>query len=425
MSLDPAPLLFGAAALLSGLAGLYSAADVAVDRLTRAQLAEAETNGERGTARLVEFVEQRAVALAGVAGARYLCETVGAVALALAFGRVLDEWWLAGLATFAVLILLAALFSLIGVTRWGRRHPVAVARRLRLAIAVPMRFVTVSAMRLEKFSPPATTDVEAREEIADDLRELVDRVGEAEGFAEEDRQMLRGVFELGQTLAHEVMVPRPDMVSVESETSLTEALGVFVRSGFSRLPMVDAAADVVGLVYFKDLVHHLHYHPEAHARPVRDIARTPFFVPEFVPADDLLRQMQANSRHAAVLVDEYGGVAGLVTIEDLLEELVGELTDEHDRAEPEVEDLGAGTWRVPARLPIDELGELFGLDIDDDDVETAGGLLTKALGRLPLAGDRACALGVCLEAEALGGRRHQLVSLLATRDEEEDDAVSV
>jgi CBS domain containing-hemolysin-like protein len=153
---------------------------------------------------------------------------------------------------------------------------------------------------------------------------------------------------------------------------------------------------------------------------VETVMRPAVFVPNSKPVDDLLRQMQRDSGHVAIVVDEYGGTAGLVTIEDILEEIVGEIADEYDRDEPEVEDLGDGRLRVPARLHIDELGELFGVRLDDEDVDTVGGLLAKALGRVPIAGSTACVAGLALVAERFEGRRHTLATLLVHRDPDAD-----
>lgn len=419
-------LLFVVAGVLYALSALYSAIRPALERLSRVQVEEAQSAGLRGAHRLEGFVERRAQAQSGAAATQYLCETVATVALTLGLAAFLERWWLTALVSLAVILVIVALVAGVGPSRWGKNSPVNVARKLGPLIAGPAAvagWLSSATQGLEHINPPTTTEAEAREEMADDLRDLVDRVGETEGFEDEDREMLRSVFELGQTLAHEIMVPRPDLVTIPQDAPLRKAMNLFVRSGFSRVPVLDEGDDIVGILYFKDVVQHLHYHGGAQEESVDSLAREPLFVPEFVRADDLLRQMQAASNHIAVLVDEYGGVAGLVTIEDLLEELVGEMTDEHDRAEPEVEELGGGMWRVPARLPIAELGELFGLDIDDDDVETAGGLLTKALGRIALPGASADILGIHLEAERIGGRRHQLLSLLASKAEEEEDAV--
>jgi len=228
--------------------------------------------------------------------------------------------------------------------------------------------------------------------------------------------MMRSVVELGQTLVREVMVPRTDMVTIDADKPASAAMRLFVRSGYSRVPVVgEDADDVRGILYLKDVLRRLSDRPEHETRPVSSFAREAVWIPETKPADDLLRDMQTGRVHMVLAVDEYGGTAGLVTMEDLLEEVVGELTDEHDHAEPEVEELGQGRYRVPARLGLDELGELFGLEIDDDDVDTAGGLLTKAIGRVPLPGAHGSAQGVDLTAEEAVGRRRQVATLIVSR----------
>ena len=191
---------------------------------------------------------------------------------------------------------------------------------------------------------------------------------------------------------------------------------LFIRSGYSRVPVIgEDADDVRGILYLKDVLRRLAAHPEHEELAVAGFVREAEYVPEMKPADDLLREMQTGRFHMALAVDEYGGIAGLVTMEDLLEEVVGELTDEHDPAEPEVEDLGGGVLRVPARLGLDELGELFGLEIDDDDVDTAGGLLAKAIGRVPLPGASGDVQGLRIVADEATGRRRQVTSLLVSR----------
>jgi CBS domain containing-hemolysin-like protein len=282
-----------------------------------------------------------------------------------------------------------------------------------------------------RYDPSPPTEAE--------LRDIADRVGESlsesNAFEESDRELIRSVIELGGTITREVMVPRTDMVTVTADTSLDRVLRLFLRSGFSRVPVVgESVDDVVGVAYLKDVVAAVHWPVEdggrggrgPSQRPAADVARDAVFVPESKPIDDLLREMQASASHIALVVDEYGGVAGLVTIEDLLEEVVGELTDEHDTVPvQEVEDLGDGVLRVPARLPVDELGDLFDLRLDDDDVDTAGGLLAKVLGKVPLAGSSVEVGGVHLEAERVEGRRKQISTILVHRTEpaaEPDDS---
>jgi CBS domain containing-hemolysin-like protein len=218
------------------------------------------------------------------------------------------------------------------------------------------------------------------------------------------------------------MVPRTDMITVEAGTPARKAMLLFMRSGFSRVPVTDGGVDeTVGVVYLKDVVKATWDHVERLDEPVETFMRPPVFVPESVAVDDLLRRMQTEVFHIAIVVDEYGGVAGLVTIEDALEEIVGDMFDEHDAAEPDAEDLGEGRYRVPARFPLDELAELFDVEIDDDDVETIAGLLAKALGRVPIPGATAHAHGLVMVAERYEGRRRQLASVLVRREEAQDE----
>ncbi len=327
--------------------------------------------------------------------------------------------WAAALATMA----LAAAYSLLLVRAAprmvARAHPETTVRTLAplgvalIALSTPVRRV-IPALRM-----PALSEAEDLVEQAQDALE------------DEDAELLRGVVNLGDTLAREVMVPRTDMVTIASGTPLRKAMVLFMRSGFSRVPVIgDSTDDVRGLLYLKDVVRATWDHQDVLDAPVDDLMREPVFLPESVPADDLLRRMQDEVFHMAIVIDEFGGVAGLVTIEDALEEIVGELTDEHDRAEPQVVDLGHGRFRVPARLAIDELGELFAIEIEDDDVDTAAGLLTKALGKVPIPGSTAQAHGLTLTAERAEGRRRRLTWLLVERSPaptvraDEQDSVS-
>jgi CBS domain containing-hemolysin-like protein len=227
--------------------------------------------------------------------------------------------------------------------------------------------------------------------------------------------MIHSVFALGDTIAREVMVPRTEMVYVDEDATIREALAVAMRSGFSRVPLVgENVDDVLGIVYLKDLIKA----GEAGGTELRarDVMRGATFVPESKPVDDLLREMQAARTHMAVIVDEYGGTAGLVTIEDILEEIVGEITDEYDVERPPVEYLGDGSIRVTARLPVEDLGDLFDVEISGDDVETVGGLLAQALGRVPIPGAQATVDGLLLLAEGTTGRRNRIDTVLVRRD---------
>ena len=233
--------------------------------------------------------------------------------------------------------------------------------------------------------------------------------------------MVHSVFELGDTLVREVMVPRTDMVFIERHKTLRQALSLALRSGFSRIPVVgENADDVVGIVYLKDLVRRIHEHPSGETlEEVESVMRPAVCVPDSKPADELLRDMQAEHIHLAVVIDEYGGTAGLVTIEDILEEIVGEIADEYDTERPSVERLSPDVVRVTSRLGVDELGDLFDVDLEDDDVETVGGLMAKKLGRVPIPGAQIEVEGLRMTAESPEGRRRRIGTVLVKRLEPE------
>jgi CBS domain containing-hemolysin-like protein len=261
-----------------------------------------------------------------------------------------------------------------------------------------------------------------------ELRELVDMAEERGVVESNERQMIHSVFELGDTIAREVMVPRTDVVWIERGKTVRQALHLALRSGFSRIPVIgENVDDVVGVVYRTQNT------TDIRGPRVEELMRTPTFVPESKPVDELLRDMQAQRIHIAIVVDEYGGFAGLVTIEDILEEIVGEIADEHDAFQrPPVEELPDGSMRVTARLPVEDLAQLFSVELPlDDDVETVGGLLARELGRVPIEGAAAEVGGLRLVAESRGGRRNRIDTLLVCRvpepsedGEAEDDAPS-
>ncbi|RXR26143.1 HlyC/CorC family transporter [Oerskovia turbata] len=438
----PVALLLVLAVVAVVLAGALGAGEAAVMRVTRAAVGEvaAEVEGAASGAhgggaagplpprvarvrRVQALTEDPPRTAASLAFVRVVAEMLAAACVTLLVLAWLDDWWQALLAALLFSVLVALGFARVAPRALGRQHPVrvlvALSGVLKPAVALTGWLVRASASRDEADGP-----------YERELRDMVDRVNESEIIEEEEREMIRSVFELGDTLTREVMVPRTDMITTPASTPLSKALALFLRSGFSRLPVTGTSVDdLVGVVYFKDVVKVVHASPDAASRRVEDVARPAIFVPESKPVDDLLREMQASASHIAMVVDEYGGVAGLVTIEDALEEIVGELTDEHDRTGPEVEDLGDGTFRVPARLPLDELGELFGRDIEDDDVDTVGGLLSKALGKVPLPGSTAEAQGVHMTGERVEGRRKQLSTVLvcaavADREDRDEPAAS-
>ena len=235
-----------------------------------------------------------------------------------------------------------------------------------------------------------------------------------------EQELLDSVEEFGETIVREIMVPRIDMATVASDSNLTKAMSVFLRRGYSRLPVVGKNIDdISGILYVKDVARILHESPAKMDKTLAsEIARPVIFVPESKPVDDLLRDMQLSSTHIAIIVDEYGGVAGLATMEDVIEEIVGEISDEYDRDVPDVDDLGDGQFRVNARFSLAELGEQLDLELEDEDVDSVGGLLAKQLGRLPGRADQIEFSGLEIRVERIEGRRKRVITAQVRMNDE-------
>ena len=255
-----------------------------------------------------------------------------------------------------------------------------------------------------------------------ELRELVDLAEASEVIESGERRMIHSVFDLGNTIAREVMVPRTDMVFIEEYKTLRQAVSLALRSGFSRIPVVrEGLDDVVGVLYLKDVIKRIYDLPASQSTErVGSVVRQPVWCPDSKPVDELLQEMQLKRVHVVIVVDEFGGTAGMVTIEDILEEIVGEITDEYDEENTNIVELGEGRFRVSSRLPVDELGDLFGLKLDDEDVETVGGLMAKQLNKVPIAGSVVKYDGLELVAERASGRRNQVGTVIATKIEDHE-----
>ena len=249
------------------------------------------------------------------------------------------------------------------------------------------------------------------------------KIDEPEEF---EQELLDSVEDFGETIVREIMVPRIDMATVSAEANLTTAMSVFFSRGYSRLPVVGKDIDDVrGVLYIKDVARLLHESPASMATTTAEsVARSAIFIPESKPVDDLLREMQKSSRHIAIIIDEYGGVAGLATMEDVIEEIVGEISDEYDRDVADVETLADGSLRVNARFSLFELGELFDLELEDEDVDSVGGLLTKELGRLPKRGDSVTFSGLSFTADRIEGRRKRLITVMVSKQQDLADMES-
>ncbi len=407
------------AVLLVAVAAVAAAAEVATATVSRLHADELVRARRRNAERLRVISEDPARFLNSATLVRVAAEIVATVLVALALHGALPAGW--ALVIAAVVMTLVS-FVLIGVAprTLARRRPeqvaLALARPLTVAARVlgpvPAALISLGGLavggRGVREGPFAT---EAR------LREMVDLAEQHSAIEAAERVMIQRVFDLGDTLVREVMVPRTDIVAVEAGRTVLEAQDVLLRSGFSRLPVIGAGGsdDVIGLVYLKDLTKRLRDDPGCARAPVESAVRPPVFVPDSKPADDLLRDMQRERVHIAVVVDEYGGTAGLVTIEDILEEIVGEITDEYDVAVAGPEQAADGRYTVSPRLSLDDLGDLLGMELEDEDVDTVGGLLAKGLGKVPEPEDATTIAGLALEAGDRGGRRNRINSVLVRR----------
>ena len=400
-------LLVGAGVLVV-LGATLAAAEAAVGRMTRAEAARLVADGRRGAEAVQQLVADPAPALSASTLARVTLEAAATVAVAVAAISLTDRWWAGALV--AALVMAGISFVLLGVSprTVGRQHAESVALRTAPRVRVLTRLVGPLARVLVTVANAVTPGRGYRDgpfSSEGELRELVDRASESSIIEAGEREMIHSVFELGDTLVREVMSPRTDMVTLPADATLPQAMGAFLSSGHSRVPVVgESVDDVVGVLFFKDVARALHDRRAGSAR-ARDLVRPAVYVPESKRIDALLRDMQHDSQHLAVVVDEYGGVAGLVTLEDLLEEIVGDIADEYDREPPEVVPLGDEVYRVTSRLHVDDLGALFGLTVEDDEVDSVGGLLAKALGTVPDAGSEADVAGLHLLADAVEGNR--------------------
>lgn len=387
----------------------------ALHTITHPRVRQAIEEGNAGE-HLARIYERRPATLAAVTAVHNVFLMLLGLGVFTLITDFVHAAWLVWIVTLVVAVLALMGTGLLLPAHLGAKYPVQ-ALRAGDAVLWPLaRLGSVFVTRRET----AEEDRETRYE--DELQVMVERVSESEVLEDDERSMLHSVFELSHTIVREVMVPRTDMISIDATEDLDHAISLFTRSGFSRVPVIgESSDDLLGVAYLKDVVRRIHRRTDTEGLLVSDVMREAQFVPEFMLADDLLAHMQATQNHIAFAVDEWGGIAGLVTIEDLLEELVGEMVDEHDRALPEVEQIDDGVFRVPARMPIDEVAELFGIDVDDDDVESIGGLLAKGLGKIPISGSEATIAGLVLAADRFEGRRKRLVSVIVKRAQDEDE----
>jgi CBS domain containing-hemolysin-like protein len=414
------------AVLLVPLAGLFAAADSSLGTVSRARVEALVRAGKTGARQLAAVVADRPRYVNLLLLLRLACETVATVLATIVAVQLITPVWLGAVVAGAIMVVVSYVLIGVGPRTIGRQHPYGIG----LALAAPVRALAALLGPLTRLlivvgnaitpgpgfrEGPFSSEVE--------LREAVDLAGARGVVAEDERQMIHSVFELGDTPTRDVMVPRTDLIWIERNRTVRDGLTLALRSGYSRIPVLgEGVDDVIGVAYLKDLA------AAETDQLVSDVMRPATFVPDSKPVADLLKEMQRSRYHMAIVVDEYGGTAGVVTIEDILEEIVGEITDEYDTEEiPPIQVVDEHTMRVAARLPVADLGELFGLELEPElteaDVDTVGGLLAQRLGRVPLPGARAEVAGLRLLAE--GGKdargRIRITTVLVTPVEGEQE----
>ncbi len=376
---------------LMPIGGVIACVDSALARVSVARVEELVRERRRGARALAIIVQDRARYTNLLLLLRVTCELSATVLVTIVAQSVFGRHWSVLVLTVAVMVVVVYVLIGVGPRTVGLQHPYRVsliaAGAVRVVGAVLLPLSSLLILVGNAVTPgrglrdgPFTSEVE--------LRELVDMAEERGVVEHGERDMIQSVFELGDTIAREVMVPRTEIVWIERTKTVPQVLALALRSGFSRIPVVgENVDDIVGVAYLKDLVRRERDVDRAKVTRVDEIMREPVFVPESKRVDELLREMQAHRTHLAIVIDEYGGTAGLVTIEDILEEIVGEITDEYDDEQPPIERIDDDTARVTARLSLEDLADLFGRELPDrDDVETVGGLLAERLGRVPIPG---------------------------------------
>ncbi|MGH3366483.1 MAG: hemolysin family protein [Nocardioidaceae bacterium] len=412
-------LLLVVASVLVLLAGLLAGAEAAVSSISKVRAGELVDEGRSGAARLSDVVQDPARYLSTALLLRLAAEIAAIVLVTLVVFDLFGSRWLQLVVAITGMVLVSYVVIGVAPRTLGRQH----SERVALVSAGPLKLlgrVLAPLPRMLIVIGNALTPGKgfAKGPFASEaeLRELVDLAEQSSLIESGESRMIQRIFELGDTLVREVMVPRTDMIFIERYKTLRQMMSLALRSGFSRIPVVgDNLDDIAGVVYLKDVTKRVFDSRDAETTErVETVMRPAMFVPDTKPVDALLREMQTERMHVAMVVDEYGGTAGLVTIEDIIEEIVGEISDEYDQDSTDVERLANGSVRVPSRLSLDDLGEVFDVDVDDDDVDSVGGLMAKHLGRVPIPGAEIEIASLRFVAEAPTGRRNRLGTVIVS-----------
>jgi putative hemolysin len=438
MNLPITELLF--IAILTILEAFFVASEIALVSIRRSRVEQLIDEGNRGARRVRRLLDDPgrflAVAQIGLTFLGFFASAYAAVSLVDRLTGLLEQVAAlrdsaAGIALVIVTILLA-LFTIVFGELVPKTLALAYPERFALGLARPIDLlgrvfgplVALLTGITRSVARPFGADVSREAQItADELKLIIERGGQQGILEAEEEQMINAVIELGDRRLHEVMVPRTDIVALPAKASFEEAIDTIVQEGHSRVPVYEDSIDeVVGILYAKDLLPYLKTGAEPRP-PIRSILRTPVFAPESMTIDDLLHDFQRKKVHIAIVLDEYGGTAGLVSIEDLLEEIVGEIQDEYDVEEEMVVRLSDDEIRIDGRVAVDELAELFDTTLaleDEAEYDTIGGLVFHRIGRVPVPGDQVEIDGLRLTVESTDGRRVGKVLAIRERRTEED-----
>jgi CBS domain containing-hemolysin-like protein len=401
--------------------GFLGASEVTITRMNRVRALRLREEGRRGSVQLVRIVENPAPYL-NVVLFLTLLFTIGGSTVATSFA--VRHWESAGeiVATVAMTLLLF-LFAEVTPKTFAIQRTDGVA----LFVARPISFIGTllgpvanSLVRLANALMPGKGLREGPFITEHELRASAEVASEEGEIEEEEKELIHSIFEFGDTIAREVMVPRPDIIAIEDTATLRDVEALMLEHGYSRIPVFhEDLDDVIGVVFAKDVLRALHQ-GQLDA-PIADIMRAAHFVPESKKVADLLKEMQQEKFHQALVADEYGSVTGILSLEDLLEELVGEITDEYDVEEPEMVEVGDGIFRVSGKTSIDDVNELLEVELPDEEWDTVGGLVLDIFGKIPDAGEETEFQGLRFRAEEVQGRRVATVVISRAEEVEPDD----
>jgi putative hemolysin len=410
--------------ILIVLSAMFALSETAITRMSRVKaIALAETH-QRGAGSLRKLVEHPERNLPVILFALQICTLVAATMVGVVADSVFGAWGVVVATVFEIVVIFvfAELAPKIWAVQHSERAALLMAPFLVALVAFPpMRWSTHALIKVANLILPGSGLKEGPYVTEGELLATVDTAADDQVIEREERQLIHSIIDFGDTVAREVMVPRPDMVTVASAEPVRAAADVASSAGFSRIPVYGQGIDdIVGIAYLKDM---MRAEREGRAeQPVTEIMRQAQFLPDSKRIAEVMREMQAGKHHLAIVVDEYGGTAGLITLEDVLEELVGEISDEYDVNRPRVEYLDEGHLKVDGGLSIDEVNELTGLKLPEGDWDTVGGLLFSLLGHVPVQGEAAKCGDHSLVAEKVQGRRIAQVLITDAADREQAGA---